>query len=201
MQTSFRGVSETEHKTPANSISPTSDLCPDSVSIASDDGLHWYAVKTYSYREFVVAELLAAQQIAYYLPETSERRRWADRMKTIRIPLFRNYLFVRVDPLQENFWQVLNTRGVARILGNDQGPLPVASTEIEAISRMLEVGMSITISDTFHKGDRVRILSGPLKDMEGLFVRENGKYQFAIQIELLGQMVLLEVDQAIVEKC
>ena len=201
MRSSYCGNDQVANDEHNDEITSATENSPDSISIVSDDGLHWYAVKTYSYREFVVADLLAAQQITYYLPATSERRRWTDRIKTVRVPLFRNYLFVRVNPLLENFWQVLNTRGVAHILGNGQEPIPVTSNEIESIARMLEAGMTPKISDAFHQGDQVRILSGPLKDMEGIFVRTNGKHQFGIRIELLGQTVLLEVDQSIVEKC
>lgn len=168
---------------------------------ANDEGLDWYAARTYSFREFVVAELLKAQRIEHYLPVMTERRRWSDRIKTLQVPVFRNYLFVRVDPMQESFWQVLKTRGVASILGNDCGPIPIKAKEIDSVIRMVEAGMALQTSREYHEGDRVRITTGPLEGMEGTFVRIDGKHHLAIRIEILGQTVLTVVDCAIVQKC
>ena len=84
--------------------------------------LKWYAVHTYSFRERVVAQLFASQDICHYLPLLSEKRRWSDRIKNIQVPLFKNYLFVKIASNQEDFWRVLGTRGVTRILGDNRGP-------------------------------------------------------------------------------
>ena len=167
---------------------------------ASDD-LQWYAARTYSCREHVVAKSFESQGIEHYLPLIVERRRWSDRIKTIYIPMFRNYLFARVNPTSEGFWQVLNTRGVTRLLGNDNGPIPVPAEEIEAVARIVEAKTSLETVEGLQAGKCVRITAGPLKGIEGYFVRIKSKERFAINITLLGQTVLTEVDREHLEIC
>ena len=174
-------------------------------SVFSDDSagddLQWYAARTYSCRERAVARSLESQGIEYYLPLLTERRRWSDRTKTIHIPLFRNYLFVRVNLALEHFWQVITTRGVTRVLGNDNGPIPVPTEEIEAVARIVEAKTSLETSEGLQAGQRVRITEGPLTGMEGHFLRTKSKERFAIHITLLGQTVLTEIDRKHVEPC
>jgi len=206
MQSAYQGLQgvNSNSQTEEHIDNPTSKSAalPEGVTCESDaDERQWYAVKTYSHREFVVAKSLAAQKIEHFLPTIPEKRRWSDRMKTIWVPLFRNYLFACVDPLEEDFWQVLNTRGVTRILGNDDGPIAIAAKEIEAVVQILESKMAVKLSDGFRKGQHVRIVSGPLKGTEGFFVRANGKKCLAVHVELLGQSVLAEVDENNVEPC
>jgi len=184
------------------SSTPKSVVVPEGITCESDtDDRRWYAVKTYSCREFVVAKSFTARKIEHFLPAVTEKRRWSDRVKTIRVPLFRNYLFARVNPLQESFWDVLGTRGVTRIMGNDNGPIAVATKEIEAVVRMMESKTAVKLSDGFQEGQAVRIVSGPLQGAEGIFVRTNGKNCLAVHIELLGQSVLAEVDENNIEPC
>jgi transcriptional antiterminator RfaH len=165
-----------------------------------DGNNHWFAAKTYSNREFTVADSLTAQSIDCYLPIVTERRVWADRIKTIKVPLFRNYIFVNVEPLLEEFWKVSSTRGVASILGDGHVPIPVKVQELDSVSRMLEAGM-VQVGEGFHPGERVRVKAGPLKGIEGRFFRINRKDHLAVHVTMLGQTVLAEVDIALVEKC
>jgi transcription antitermination factor NusG len=161
--------------------------------------LRWYAIRTYSCREQVVAQSFRYQNICHYLPLLSEKRRWSDRIKTIQVPLFKNYLFVKIAPKQEAFWKVISTRGVTRILGDGRGPVPIADKEIGTIAHMLKNKAKLKITCSFQSGEIVRVKAGPLRGTEGSFVRIQGRDLLAVNIHILGQTVLTEVNYCDVE--
>lgn len=163
--------------------------------------LRWYAVRTYSFRERVVARSFAAQGICHYLPLLIEKHRWSDRLKTVEIPLFKNYLFVKITPTKEDFWKVISTRGVTRILGDERGPLSIPPEEIEAVERMLAANTHLEVIQGFQHGQHVRVKAGLLQGVEGNFVQIRGQDRLACYINILGQTILAEVNCCDVEQC
>jgi len=163
--------------------------------------LKWYAVQTYNCRERVVAQSFVFQSICYYLPLIRKKRRWSDRIRTIQEPLFKNYLFVKIVPTQEEFWKVICTRGVTRILGDGKGPTPVANKDIKAVANMLANRAKLNVVCGFQNGQLVRVKAGPLCGTEGRLVRMKGQDHLAVNISILGQTVLAEVNCCDVEPC
>lgn len=161
--------------------------------------LKWYAVRTYNLRERVVARSFATQGICHYLPLFREKHRWSDRFKTVEIPLFKNYLFVKITPTKEEFWKVISTRGATRILGDERGPISIPREEIEAVARMLATKAHLEVVCGLHEGRPVRVKAGPFRGMEGYFVQMKGKDRLACHISILGQTVLAEVNCCDVE--
>jgi transcription antitermination factor NusG len=75
----------------------------------------WYAVRTRSNCEQTVSEVLKQKGLTEFSPFYVARRRWSDRTKRVRLPLFPGYLFCRFDPLDR--LPVLRTPGVVNIVG------------------------------------------------------------------------------------
>jgi len=163
--------------------------------------LKWYAVQTYSCRERVVAQSFISKEICYYLPLLSEKRRWSDRIKTVQVPLFKNYLFVKIAPVQEDFWKITSTRGVTRILGDERGPTAIADKEIKAVAHVLANRNKLKVVCGFQRGQPVRVKAGPLRGMEGCFVLMKGRDHLAVNISILGQSILAEINYCDVEPC
>lgn len=161
--------------------------------------LKWYAVQTYSCRERIVAKDFESKSICCYLPLLSKKRRWSDRIKTIEVPLFKNYLFVKIAPEEEEFCKVIRTRGVTRILGDERGPTPILNKEIEAVAYMLVYRAKLIVVSEFQSGQSVRVKAGPLRGAQGCFVRMKGKDHLAINISILGRSILAEVNSCDVE--
>ena len=85
----------------------------------------WYVVQTKPANEDRVKGNLLNQEIEPFLPllGTSQysNGKVIDRIK----PLFPNYLFARMD-LGLHYYKVKYTRGVSKILGNGEGPIPIS---------------------------------------------------------------------------
>lgn len=165
------------------------------------DNLKWYAVRTYNCRERVVAKSFASQNIRYYLPLLTKKRRWSDRIKTIQVPLFKNYLFVKISSAHEDFWKVICTPGVTGILSNEKAPLAIDDKEIEAVEFMVANMVKLKVVCELQNGQPVRVKAGSLKGAQGLFVRMKGQDHLAVNINMLGQTVLAEINYCDVEIC
>ena len=115
------------------------------------------------------------------------------------MPLFKNYLFVKIAPTREDFWRVLGTRGVIRILGDNRGPVSIVEEEIEAVARILANESKLKIVCGFRTGQPVIVKAGPLEGMKGYFVQMKSKDHLAVYIDILGRTVLAEVNYCDVE--
>ena len=57
----------------------------------------WYAIYTRPRWEKKVNLLLGGKGIESYCPLNKIKRKWSDRLKTIQEPLFKSYVFVKID--------------------------------------------------------------------------------------------------------
>ena len=158
-----------------------------------DAGKCWYAVQTRSNFERRVADGLQVRGMVTYLPVFSEMHQWSDRKRRIEVPVFPGYLFVRLSNMAAARLPILETSGSVRIVGSRREPEPVPDREIESIRRMLSSGYSCHTVPYIEQGAIVRVVRGPLKNLDGMFLRNKGKGRFLVSVELLGQSVATEV--------
>ncbi|MBT8368268.1 MAG: transcriptional antiterminator, partial [Deltaproteobacteria bacterium] len=104
----------------------------------------WYVVHTKSRHEKVVHDGLAKKSIEVYLPNISVRSKRRDRKVTIRVPLFPGYLFVKTDLHPHNHLEIVKTAGAVRLIGNKQGPLPVADETVDSLKIMVTSDKPVT---------------------------------------------------------
>jgi len=154
----------------------------------------WYAVHTCSNFEQRVAAELASKDFAIYLPAYEEIHQWRDRQKKVVVPLFRGYVFVSFADAPELRLRVLQTAGVARILGSGDAIEAVPEAEIEAVRRLMKSNVQCYASPFLREGVRVRVKRGALKDLEGTLVRFKNHARLVIAVSLIEQAVAAEVD-------
>jgi len=166
---------------------------------ACDLQARWYAVWTRSRQEKMVAGMLGTHGIRHFLPLKSELRRWSDRMQRVRVPLFSGYLFVHINPLKNNWLQVLKIPGVGALVGNQTGPVPVPDHQIEDVSRVLNAGVEYSVQSTGKEGDRVRVVRGVLAGVEGTWIRTHSESRLLISIEMIRQSLSVNILRSDVE--
>lgn len=162
-----------------------------------DQDEQWYAVYTRSNFENRVATQFEARDIAYYLPLQTSIRRWNDRRKTIHMPLFSGYVFARFADSGPNRLRVLQTPGVATIIGHRPGGgiEAVPDLEISAIQKLLTSPIKWQSHPALKQGDRVRVIAGPLVGSEGIFLRHKSQTRILLSLSLLSQAVAAEIDE------
>jgi len=156
------------------------------------DIVSWYAVHVRARHEFKVRDQLAGNDIEVFLPQIEKLRKWSDRKKLVSFPLFPGYCFARFS--LENRIFVLNARGVVKIIGNSQGPLPVPEEEMESVRRLVNSPLKYNPHPGLEKGMTVEVIQGPLKGLRGKMVRRGSRAQFIISIDLIGQGVSTELN-------
>ncbi len=155
--------------------------------------MQWFVVRTKAGDEERANSNLLNQDIETFLPLYKAQHLRGGRMiQTIR-PLFSNYLFARLD-LDLHYTKAKWTRGVSRILGNREGPVPVSEAVIRTIRDRVGRDNLIELVDEMKEGDLVQVISGPLKDLLGVFQkRMSGKDRVRILLNLIGVDVPVQI--------
>lgn len=156
----------------------------------------WYAVWTHSHCEELVRQQLAAKAFEVFLPKIGTWSRRAGVKHRILTPMFPGYLFVRDGLTDARYVEVLGARGVVCVLGNGCEELsPVPDQEIDAIRAVVDSNLPAVPHPYLVEGQRVRITSGPLADVEGILVnRRASKGLLVLSVHLFQRSVAVEVD-------
>jgi transcription antitermination factor NusG len=153
---------------------------------------HWYALRTRSRHEKRVREELEARGIEPFLPLVERWRQWKDRRKRVAFPLFPGYCFARFP--RTSRVAVLTIPGVVQILGNQDGPVPVPESEIEAVRRLAESTLPYDPHPYLTQGMPVEVIRGPLAGLRGLLLRKGARARLVIGVSLIHQGASVELD-------
>jgi len=165
---------------------------------ASGTGGAWCALYTRHQHEKTIAQSLTAKGLEVFLPLYNSTRRWKDRSVNLSLPLFPCYLFLR--GLQDRKLDVVTTPGIVSILTFNGETAVVPELEIEAIRKAIEWGNRVEPHPFLRRGDRVRVISGPLQGLEGILVRQKNLFRLVLSVEILERSAAVEVDVSAVER-
>ena len=150
---------------------------------------HWFAVQAHSRAEAAAEFGLRSLSIETLLPLVCRPLHHATRAaRHVVRALFPGYLFARFC-VAESLRAVTYCRGVVRVLGAGNRPIPVEDAIIASIrERIGEDGCVALDERRFGVRDCVRIISGPLAGWSGVFERElSDSQRVVILIEALQQ--------------
>jgi transcription antitermination factor NusG len=147
-----------------------------------------------------VYQQLAASGFEVLLPTVDKWSRRKHARCLYRAPLFPGYLFVHHAIDKSSYIEICKARGLVRILGERWDKLAtVPDREIESIRRVNMSDMPRMPHPYLKVGQTVRIVSGPLANVEGVFVKEESKRGLLVlSIELLRRSLAVEVDCTLV---
>jgi transcriptional antiterminator NusG len=164
-------------------------------------GLPWFVVHTRCHHEARVAKHLAKRSFTVVFPKLRKWSRRKDRRKIIEVPLFPGYLFVQTEPIPRCFADILDTPGLARILGNGNGPEEVAQSEMQSLLILLSSDRILEPHPYFKEGDQVIVVSGPLKGAIGhVQASKPDRQKLVISVELLGRSVAVHLSDGEVDR-
>lgn len=152
----------------------------------------WYVVRTKANAEWKVTQSLVNRGLQTFLPVRRRPSKQKGR-KQIEIPLFPGYVFAQFD-LHATL-PVLTCPGVVHILCNGTVPEPVDPAEMHALQSVSRVAQSVESVPVFTNGQKVKISGGPLADVEGIVLRDNGRQRLVVSVTLLRRSVVAEVDR------
>ena len=153
----------------------------------------WYAVYTRSRAEKKVNTELVKKGIETYLPLLKERRQLSDRIKMIEEPLLSGYIFVKVS--NKEYYDVLVTPGAIRYVSFEGKPTPIPDCQIEDLKIFInnkDCKIEVT-SEHIRKGDFIKVVYGPLKNVSGEVVEIRGKRRILLRFNSLGYCIHAEM--------
>jgi transcription antitermination factor NusG len=162
---------------------------------------NWYAVHVRSRHEAKVFARLTTKGIEAFLPTVEKLRKWKDRKKMVTFPLFPGYLFVHITKEAHNMLNVLKVIGVVRMLCTIPGePDPIPDEQIDSLQMLVENKEALDPYPYLNKGQKIRIIKGPLIGVEGILVEKLDKHILVLSVDVLRQGVALTINAADVEK-
>jgi len=121
----------------------------------------WFVVQTNPKEDDVACMVLRQQGIGIYQPFMEKYVFHARKKILKKYPLFPNYIFVNIPPVEEEYHKIRWCRGVRRILLDNYQPVPIDDEFIRGLCT-LEDKTSGTIKKpvSFAPGDIVRMRGG-----------------------------------------
>lgn len=158
----------------------------------------WTVVYTRSNYEKKVDQLLKLQNIESFCPTIKTKRKWADRLKMVEMPLFNSYVFVRANEREQ--LQVLQTPGVSHFVLYGGKPAVVPSSDIERVRLLINhyTDVESVSMKSLNIGDEIKVKDGILFDCQGEIVGIHGKSVLIVLKQLdcvLMAKVKLDYDQ------
>lgn len=110
--------------------------------------------------------------------------------------MFPSYLFLRRVMDKTSYIEVRKTRGLVSVLGERWDRLAaIPDDEIEAIQAVLQARIPVLPHTYLRDGQRVRIVRGPLTDVEGILMQQKlSRGLLVLSVHMLQQSVAVEVD-------
>ncbi|GAA4271401.1 UpxY family transcription antiterminator [Aquimarina gracilis] len=155
----------------------------------------WYVLYVRSRHERKVDDLLKENQLESFLPMITTIRRWSDRRKMIKLPLFPSYVFVKINSSMD-FHKAVSIEGACTFIkfGNEYARV----SEEEILKIKLCIG-SDELSDIKTSGKLLRvgenkvINSGSLSGLECEILKINNANKIIVRINSLQQNIIASI--------
>jgi transcription antitermination factor NusG len=157
----------------------------------------WFALQVRARYELLCARILRSKGYEEFLPlcRIAAGRKSKDTISRAELrPLFPGYLFCR---LKENpTGLVLTTPGVIRVVGYGRVPNPIPDEQIANLRSVVDSTLQARAWPYLKIGQRVRLVAGPLRGVEGFLTKLKDLVRFVVSIDLLQRSTAVEVDAA-----
>ena len=160
---------------------------------------YWYAVYVRSRHEKKVCQLFEEMGIESSLPLIKTARKWSDRKKKVEIPLFRGYVFVKIDVGRDKL-NILQTDGVVKFIGIGKNPSRIPDEEIHWMHMIVEKSDTVKNEKEIPIGQKVSVIAGPFKGLEGIVTRDGNQSRLVIVFESILNAVSVEISPDYLEK-
>src|SRR5690242_7263629 len=154
---------------------------------------NWYAVYTRPRWEKKVAAVLLEKGIENYCPVNKVTRQWSDRKKLVLEPVFKGYVFVRLE--EQKKWQVKEVNGILNFVYWLGKPAKIRDEESDTIRMFLNEFDDVQVeAQGLVVNSEARIKQGVLMNYHGLVVEVLGN-RAVVKIETLDIQLSAHFDK------
>ena len=164
---------------------------------------HWYAAYTRPNREFVIKARLDELGVENFLPTEETIRETPEGKKKVRVPLIHGMIFIRTDKVTS--FSLINDYFLRIVYLKDiegRHSLIVPDKQMADFMFLLDVsakGIEVLNKD-LRKGDRVRVIKGPMAGVEGELVRVRGHKRVVIRLDGVASIATSYIPSSFLEK-
>lgn len=120
-------------------------------------------------------------------------------------PVFPGYIFIESENILEEhdtYWTIRKTPGFVRFLRESSSPSPLSSRDVSLLRHFISFGeYADTSKVTFDENDRIVVLEGPLKGLEGHIVKVNRrKGRAKVLLDMYGEQFPIDLGFEVVER-
>ncbi|MCD6569690.1 MAG: hypothetical protein J7L53_03205 [Deltaproteobacteria bacterium] len=161
----------------------------------------WFVAQTNLREDYIASSNLKQLGVVVYQP-LMQKYVFHARKKTLKTyPLFPNYIFVHISTMVEDLHKIRWCRGVKRLLIDNYTPIPIEDEFINSLKAMENESGIIKRPVKFKSGDIVRVRSGPMKDIYGIFESwDSDEGRVRILIEMVNNRAKVILDASLLEK-
>ena len=148
----------------------------------------WLVAQVRIYHEKKTSDRLTKLGIENYVPVHRKTHLWSDRRKQIDHIVIPMKIFVRVDAQEQKDVLMLSAVSRYMVLHGESAPAVIPDTQMEKFKFMLDYSEeAVNMSNApLSPGEKVRVIKGPLRGLEGELVTLNGKTKIAVRLDMLG---------------
>ena len=156
----------------------------------------WYVLHVKPRTEKAVNDHLAVMRVFHYLPLVRKETK-AQRRRIVRyLPVFPGYVFTRLRP--DERLTILRTQHIVRtIVVPDPRRMIHQLRQVEHASRL---PTDLRLAESFSAGEYVKVVSGPLRGLEGQVVRRGAETSLVLTVDILGRALEATVSPADLKK-
>ena len=156
----------------------------------------WYVLHVKPRTEKKLNDFLAAMGVFHYLPLVRKETK-AQRRKVVRhLPVFPGYVFTRLFP--DERIRALGTKNIVRTI-------PVAEPrrmihQLRQVEHACRLPADLRLVESFAADEYVRVISGPLRGLEGQVRRIGNATSIVLTVDILGRALEATVSPGDIEK-
>lgn len=171
--------------------------------MVADNKLNWYAAYTRVNQELLIKKKLDELGIENYLPQEEQMRETPLGRKKIRVILIHGLIFVRTD--KATSFSLLNDYMLNIVYLKDREnrhSLIIPDKQMEDFIFLLDFstdGVEVLNKD-LKRGDKVKVVKGPLQGLEGELVRLKGHKRVIVRLDGVVSIATSYIPGSFLEK-
>ncbi|MFY9560060.1 MAG: UpxY family transcription antiterminator [Terriglobales bacterium] len=177
-----------------SSVSQSHEVASMLAPLPSAEELRWYALHTRARHERVVEHRLQEQGMETFLPTVREVHRWSDRKKSVEVPLFSCYVFVRCALSPDDRTRVYRVESALGFVGVRGAGAPIPDEQIESVRAVLSQTAPWRSHPFLKVGQRVRVCGGAMDGVEGVFLSENCDHSLVISVDVIQRSLAVRIN-------
>jgi len=170
--------------------------------------MEYYAVQVWTGKEDEFAERIAADPSMHsktIVPKRAVQIRRAGKIRREERPLFPGYVFVATELSEldnDQRWALRTARFFVRALPVTTDPRPVKEKDRRLLAHFMSFGKVADISKVcFDADERIIVVEGPLKGLEGMIVRvDMRKRRAKVRLDMCENSFLVDMGFEILDR-